>query len=214
MGSQGQAWRCKNKRGGGAARRLQQNSGEADGLERPETNKQTANPSCWPKSYQIWRRQTSSGPRSDSVRSRSPGVPTWEASATAPVHGNHCGSPVRGREQRDPRAAASRLSLATVQGAGEQATPTRGSGLGTLSRVNAPFRDSGERPPRAKCPGTSESRGDRHPVQSRNQSWEKKAATAAKMAGSATAYARLKTRLLLTDRVLDWVAFSLLRLIG
>lgn len=115
-----------------------------------------------------------------------------------------------------PRSCSSQLSLATVQGAGAgaQATPMRGSGLGTLLRVNAPFRDSGERPPRAGCPGTSESHGDRYQVQSKTQSWKKKAATDSKMAGSATTYAGLKARLFLTYRMSDWVAFSSVSLIG
>lgn len=153
-----------------------------------------------------------SGPRSGSHRSHSPGVPTWEASAAALVTGITTGTPCA--EATRPRSCSSRLSLDTVQGAGAQATPMRGSGLGTLLRVNAPFRDSGERPPRAGCPDTSESHGDRYQVQSGTQSWEKKAATDGKMAGSATTYAGLKARLFLADCMSDWVAFSQVPLIG
>lgn len=47
---------------------------------------------------------------------------------------------------------------------------SEGSGLGALPQVNAPYRDSGERNPRAGCPGTRELQGDRYRVQSRAQS--------------------------------------------
>lgn len=192
----------------GAGRRLQKNLGEADGLGVPET-KQAASP------YVGQSLTRSGGGR------QAPGRARAVTAALASPPGRHPQRPwsraslriSRVRTLQDPGAAAASSAWPQCRGRGRK-RPRGGAQDGTLLRVNAPFRDSGERPPRAGCPGTSESHGDRYQVQSRTQSWEKKAATDGKMAGSATTYAGLKARLFLTNHMSDWVAFNPVPLIG
>lgn len=198
------------KRGRGGWQ-LQKNPGEPDGLEGPET-KQAASPHAGQSPTRSGGGRQAPGCAQAVTGPVAPESPSGGIRSD-PDHRCHCGSPVHGRDETPPPtllptpAAASRSAWPQCRGQGHK----RGLRAG---RVNAPYRDSGERTPLAGCPGTRESQGDRDRVQSRTQSWEKKAATDAKMAGSATSYARLKARLLLSDRVSDWVTFILLHLIG